>query len=122
RGTIMRILAFLLLPVSVFAQNPPSLVRPFIVADQQVIALKDVRVVDGTRAAPAEHQTILISAGRIASISPVTNATIPAGARVLELTGYTVIPGLVGMHDHMFYPVGGQPPLYSNMGFSFPRL
>jgi imidazolonepropionase-like amidohydrolase len=105
-----------------FAQNPPSLVKPFIVADQQVIVLRDVRVIDGTGAAPNEHQTITISGGKIASISPASNTNVPAGARVLELAGYTVIPGLVGMHDHMFYPVGGQPPLYSNMGFSFPRL
>jgi imidazolonepropionase-like amidohydrolase len=38
------------------------------------------------------------------------------------LKGYTVLPGLVGMHDHMFFPMGGNPPMYSNMGFSFPRL
>jgi imidazolonepropionase-like amidohydrolase len=32
------------------------------------------------------------------------------------------MPGLVGMHDHMFFPMGGSPPMYSNMGSSFPRL
>src|SRR6185295_15123432 len=43
-------------------------------------------------------------------------------AKRLDLTGYTVLPGLVGMHDHMFFPMGGNPQMYSNMGFSFPRL
>ena len=118
----MLLIGLALFTTVVIAQNPPSLVRPFIVADQQVIALKDVRVIDGTGAAPAEHQTILISGGKISSIASSTNANIPPGAHIFELSGYTVIPGLVGMHDHLFYPVGGQPPLYSNMGFSFPRL
>ncbi|HEX2271150.1 MAG TPA: amidohydrolase family protein, partial [Pyrinomonadaceae bacterium] len=36
--------------------------------------------------------------------------------------GYTVLPGIVGMHNHMFFPMGGSPPMYSNMGSSFPRL
>ena len=49
-------------------------------------------------------------------------ATVPAGAQILDLKGYTVLPGLVGMHDHMFFPMGGNPPMYSNMGTSFPRL
>ena len=38
------------------------------------------------------------------------------------MTGYTVLPGLVGMHDHLFFPMGGNPPIYSDMGISFPRL
>ena len=50
------------------------------------------------------------------------NLTVPNGAQVLDLKGYTVLPGLVGMHNHMFFPMGGSPPMYSNMGTSFPRL
>ncbi|MGH8525892.1 MAG: amidohydrolase family protein, partial [Gammaproteobacteria bacterium] len=47
---------------------------------------------------------------------------MPPGAQILDLKGYTVLPGLVGMHNHMFFPQGGSPPMYSNMGSSFPRL
>jgi imidazolonepropionase-like amidohydrolase len=39
---------------------------------------------------------------------------------VVDLHGYSVIPGLVGMHDHMFYPMGDG--IFGEMGFSFPRL
>src|SRR5262249_52266691 len=46
----------------------------------------------------------------------------PAGARVVDLTGHTVIPGLVGMHEHLFYPGGGGVPLYPEMAYTFPRL
>jgi len=64
----------------------------------------------------------VITEGKIQSIAPSTTATVPAGAQTLDLKGYTVLPGLVGMHDHMFFPMGGTPPMYSNMGTSFPRL
>ena len=46
--------------------------------------------------------------------------SVPKDAQVLDLHGESVIPGLVGMHDHMFYPVGGG--MYGEMGYSFPRL
>ena len=94
--------------------------QQFIRVEAPVIALTHVRVVDGTGAAPLEDQTIVISNGKIQSIG--ANATTPAGAQVLDLKGYTVLPGLVGMHNHMFFPMGGSPPMYSNMGISFPRL
>ena len=86
--------------------------------DAPVIALTHVRIIDGTGAAPLEDQTIVISGGKIQSIGP----NIPEKAQVLDLKGYTVLPGLVGMHNHMFFPMGGSPPMYSNMGTSFPRL
>ncbi len=40
----------------------------------------------------------------------------------MDLTGSTVIPGLVGMHEHLFYPSGGGIPMYTEQAFSFPRL
>ena len=43
-----------------------------------------------------------------------------ADAQVLDLHGYSVIPGLVGMHDHMFYPMGNG--IFGEMAYSFPRL
>jgi len=45
-----------------------------------------------------------------------------AGATALDLKGYTVLPGLVGMHDHMFFPMGGSPPMLLGHGDKFPRL
>src|ERR1700693_968141 len=105
-----------------FAQGPPSDRQQFIRVEAPVIALIHVRVIDGTGAAPLDDQTIVISEGKVQSIAPSTTANVRAGAQILELKGYTVLPGLVGMHDHMFFPMGGTPPMYSNMGTSFPRL
>jgi imidazolonepropionase-like amidohydrolase len=103
--------------ITVYAQGPAS---EFIRVDAPVIALTHVRIIDGTGAAAVEDQTIVISNGKIQSIG--SNITIPSDAKVLDLKGYTVLPGLVGMHNHMFFPMGGSPPMYSNMGTSFPRL
>ena len=102
------------------AQAPDG--REFVRVEAQTLALTHVRVIDGTGAAPLEDQTIVIVGGKIQSIGPSAAAKVPAGARVLDLAGHTVLPGLVGMHNHLFFPMGGQPPMYSNMGTSFPRL
>ena len=85
-----------------------------------MIALTNVRVIDGTGAAPREDQTVVISKGKIESVSDAASANVPQDALVLDLHGYSVIPGLVGMHDHMFYPMGNG--IFGEMAFSYPRL
>ena len=105
------------------AANLSPEVREFVKVDAPVIALTHVRVIDGTGAAPRADQTAVISGGKIAAIGDAAAVKIPDGAKTLDLAGRTVIPGLVGMHDHMFYPApGGQPALYPEHASSFPRL
>ena len=108
--------------ISSLAQTPSPERQQFIRTEASLIALAHVRVIDGTGAAPLEDQTILIADGKIHSIAPSTSANVPPTAQSIDLKGYTVLPGLVGMHNHMFFPQGGSPPMYSNMGSSFPRL
>ena len=103
------------------AQTPQPDRQQFIRAEAQVVALTHIRVIDGTGAAPRDDQTIIIVGGKIQSIAPSATANVPANAQVLDLKDYTVLPGLVGMHDHMFFPMGGNPPIYSNMSSSFPE-
>jgi len=105
---------------SAWAQKLSPEVREFVKVDAPVVALTHVRVIDGTGAAAREDQTVILSAGKIASVGDAASASIPKDAQVLDLHGESVIPGLVGMHDHMFYPVGGG--MYGEMGYSFPRL
>lgn len=97
-------------------------VRPFIGVDAPVIALEHVRIIDGTGAPALEGQTIVIDRGRILSVGPADQARIPSGARRIDLANHTVIPGLVGMHEHLFYPSGGGIPMYIEHAMSFPRL
>lgn len=96
-------------------------VQNYVRVSAPVIALAHVRVIDGTGAAPKENQTVVISGDKIQWLGDASSATVPAGAQVLDLTGYTVIPGLVGIHEHMFYP-SGRVPIYNEMAFSFPKL
>lgn len=113
----------LLICATAFAQRGPGASpREFIRTDAPVIALTHVRIVDGTGAAAQDDQTLVIQNGKIAALGPASSTAVPQGAQTLELRGYTLLPGMVGMHDHMFFPMGGNPPQYSNMPISFTRL
>ena len=92
-------------PASVPAPPPPSAVARYIKipAADRGIYLQHVRIIDGTGAAALENQTILIENGKISSIATTGYDQLTrSGAIVLDLTGRTVIPGIVGMHDHMY--------------------
>ena len=79
----------------------------FVRVQSSRIALKNVSVIDGTGSPVRENQTVVIDHGRIAAAGPVSQTPVPPDAQVLDLPGYTVIPGLVGMHDHLFYAADG---------------
>ena len=82
-------------------------IAEFISIKDPVIALTHIRVIDGTGAPPREDQTIIIDSGSIAAIGPTADIAIPASATSFDLSGHTAIPGLVGMHDHLFYSTDG---------------
>ena len=104
------------------AQGPTAERQQFIRVEAPVVVLTHVRIIDGTGAAARDDQTIVIVDGKIQSIGSSVPTGLPANAQTLDLQGCTALPGLVGMHNHMFFPMGGSPPMYSNMGISFPRL
>jgi imidazolonepropionase-like amidohydrolase len=112
--------AFLLLAPLALPQTLSPDVQRFVKVNAPVVALTHVRVIDGTGAAAREDQTVVLSNGKIAEVSDAALASIPKDAQVLDLHGYSVIPGLVGMHEHMFYPAG--EAIFHEMAISFPRL
>jgi len=115
------VLACVLLTLAVASgQTVSPEMRGFIKVDAPVVALTHANVIDGTGAAARDDQTVVISHGKIESVSEAASANVPKGAQVLDLHGYSVIPGLVGMHDHLVYPLGNG--IYGEMAFSFPRL
>jgi imidazolonepropionase-like amidohydrolase len=131
--------AVVVLGLEVLSASPQSPAVPhfapetleYVKFNSPLLALSHVRLIDGTGAAPRSDQTIIIRDGKIASVGDAASTTIPAGAEVIDLTGYTSIPGLVGMHDHMFYPqpvnlVGerarGALQFEQQSSYTFPRL
>jgi imidazolonepropionase-like amidohydrolase len=105
------------------AQRPDSLseeVLKYVAVDTAAIALTHVQVIDGTGANPLTDQTIVIRNGRIAEVGPAGRVRTPEGAGTMDLHGHTVIPGLVGMHNHLFYTAAGGRA--AQMSYTGPRL
>jgi imidazolonepropionase-like amidohydrolase len=114
------VLALFAAPLS--AQRPAIAVgvKPYVAVDTTVVALTHARLIDGTGAPARADQTVIIRDGTIAALGDARSVTVPAGAQVIDLTGKSVIPGLVMVHEHLFYPTG--PGVYANLAESFTRL
>jgi len=120
-GTAALLAALMQLPAS--GQARPTLstaVRAYVSVDAPLIALTHVRVIDGTGAPPRENQTLILNNGVISTMGSSASTDVPAGAQTIDLTGKSVIPGLVMVHEHLYYPNG--PGVYGQLGESFSRL
>jgi imidazolonepropionase-like amidohydrolase len=110
---------FLLVATSLFAQQPD----PMIAVNAPVVALTHARVIDGRGRAPLENQTLILRDGKIAALG--ADLKIPDGATVLDLTGKTVLPGLVMLHEHLYFTSVASPTTprhFGEMEYSAPRL
>jgi hypothetical protein len=119
---VLSLLALAAAPAVLSAQSFDRLtpdLRQYVAVSESTVALTNVRIVDGTGAPPVDGQTIVLQDGKIVSVGPSATAKLPAGARTMDLSGHTVIPGLVGMHNHTFYTTRGRSV---QLQFSAPRL
>src|SRR5437763_12174116 len=66
----------------------------------QPIFLRPARVFDGVNSVPHEGWSVLVDGDRIAAVGP--NLAAPAGARVVDLPGATLMPGMIEGHSHLF--------------------
>jgi hypothetical protein len=119
--------------IAVAQTQKPNSVADFIRVDAPVFVLDHVRVIDGTGAPPKEDQAVAIANGKIQFIGSEASAQIPEGAQRIQRSGYTVIPGIVGMHDHLYYTDSyavqvvsgkiGEPGLFvAEIPYTAPRL
>ncbi|WP_419162182.1 amidohydrolase family protein [Candidatus Palauibacter sp.] len=100
----------LLAPVRLPAQSAAELgpeTTQFVAITGPTVALTGVTVLDGTGAGARPNQTVVIEGNRIAAVGPAGAVDVPAGAEVRDLAGHTVIPGMIGLHNHMFYMGAG---------------
>ena len=101
-------------------------VLEFVKIDAPIVVLNHVRVIDGTGAAPRTDQAVVIQDGKIVTIGDAAAVKPADQSKVVDLSGYSVIPGLVGMHNHLHYTAdqSTEPPgqLINPITFSAPRL
>jgi imidazolonepropionase-like amidohydrolase len=130
---LSRILVLILLSLTALGQNPElsKTVQEFISVQASKVVLTHVRIIDGTGAPAVEDQNIVIESGKITAIEKGSDIVAAKGTTVLDLREYTVIPGIVGMHNHLFYITRPNldsrrhfypPVLVPQMTFSAPRL
>jgi imidazolonepropionase-like amidohydrolase len=131
--TTVHLLVLLPFALTVQAQSPElsKTVQEFVRVQAPRIVLTHVRVIEGTGKPAVEDQNVVIEGGKIAAIQAGAEVAAVDGTTVLNLDGYSLIPGLVGMHNHLFYIARPnlnsdrkyeQPVLIPQMTFSAPRL
>jgi len=128
----MRAFLVTLLCVGAQAQTLSPAVTRYVKVGAPRVMLRHVRIIDGTGAAATADQDLLIADGKIAAITASSaHAPVPTDVPEVELAGRTVFPGIVGMHDHMFYLTrpnldstgASEPsPVAPEMPFTAPRL
>lgn len=95
-------------------------VREYVTIDEPVVAITNVLLLDGTGAPARAGQTVVITDGRITAVGPSAQVRPPAGARVVDGTGHTLIPGMMGLHNHLYYTAAGGRS--AQLTYSGPRL
>lgn len=120
RRLVVTLLAFGAVALTSAQQLSPQVRTAYVKVDAPVIALTNARVVDGTGAPARAGQTLVLKDGLIAAVGNTGSVAVPDGAAVIDLAGKTVLPGLVMVHEHLYYPVG--PGVYGQLGESFTRL
>ena len=65
------------------------------------LVLENVRVIDGTGSPPIARTRIVIEGGRITRIGPPATITVPPQAETVDLSGQTIVPGLIDLHFHI---------------------
>jgi len=101
-------------------QGQGGAARPYLKYDAGTIAITHVRVIDGTGAPARADQTVILRGATIAAMGPAASTPIPEGATTIDAAGKSVMPGIVMLHEHLYYPTG--PGVYGQLGASFVRL
>ncbi|MDB5002116.1 MAG: hypothetical protein JWQ34_341 [Mucilaginibacter sp.] len=114
---------FLCLWFKCFPQQFASDVAAYIKINTPTFAITHVKIVDGTGNPAMPDQTVIVTNGKIERVGIYNKVKLTAGIQVIDGTGKTLIPGLVMLHEHLFYTVmAGSHFNIAEMPWSFPRL
>jgi Tol biopolymer transport system component len=91
-----------------FARMDVPLIVPVDIPRGAVV-LHGARIITARGNEVIERGDLVVQGNRILAIGRVGRVTIPAGARVLDLSGTTILPGYVDLHDHIRLPRGIHP-------------
>lgn len=97
-------------------RNPPA--RAFVTVESPSLAFTHVRVIDGMGGPSRDDQTVLVRGGKITAVGSAAGVHVPADAHVIDGRGRTLIPGLVGMHEHLFYETAGEQVYRAQAAFA----
>lgn len=115
--------------VTVAGRQAAATPRDYVKISGPLLVLAHARVIDGTGSPARDNQTLIIRDGRIAAVGAASAVPLPSGEEkpdIIDLTGRTVFPGLVMVHEHLYYPTtpfgATGPGVYGQLGLSFSRL
>jgi imidazolonepropionase-like amidohydrolase len=98
-------------------------VKKFIIIQSDTLALTHAKIIDGAGGPSKSDQTLVIMKGIFVSMGNSANNKVPVNAKVIDCTGKTIIPGMIMMHEHLFYAESaGDYYIGQEMPISFPQL
>ncbi|MFY0626018.1 MAG: amidohydrolase family protein [Reichenbachiella sp.] len=108
---------------TVSSQELSENVLKYVSEQESLLAFTNVIIYDGLGNSPKSGQTLLVANGKISVVGNLNEFIIPKQYKQIDMTGKTIIPGLVMMHEHLFYPtMPGEYYNLSEMLYSFPKL
>lgn len=118
-----RILGFFLVWQTALSQTLSDNNKKFVAFQQESFAVTNVTLIDGKGTAAQSSMTILVKSGKITDIGASNKLSVPPGATVIDARGKTLIPGLVMLHEHIFYTKMFESEFnVVNMTNTFPRM
>src|SRR5437867_8807742 len=97
--TLLAVVALAALTVLAAIELQPSMAQA--PAASGVVALTGARIIDGTGRAPIQQGTVILNKGVIEAVGTAAGVKIPNGATRVDLSGKTIIPGLINAHAHL---------------------
>lgn len=82
------------------------MIAPWVNANEGTIAFVGGLLIDGTDAAPLENAVVVVTNGRIQAVGPRNDVGITEGADIIDITGRTIMPGIVNAHGHVGDVIG----------------